>query len=494
MSLKARLTFLFTSILGGILLLFSVAIYGLVGFTLVWQVDNVLERTAFEVLQITRVNSQGNLEAIAALTLDPSVIVQVWGRNGELIGAAGNLNPIIRSLNLSDPTQNQEGRSIIPPLDSVGLQSSEPLFRDVFIGNTHLRVLTVPLVIAEIDDRRFGTLQVGTNMAVIDGVQQELLVLLFTVSVLAMGIAGLAGWLSTRRALRTLETATETALEITETNDLSRRIPFAGASEDEVGQFVQAFNLNLSRLERLIDTQRRFLADVGHELRTPLTVIKGNVDLMQRFGEMDDEALEGIEEEVERLTRLVGDLLLLAQAEAGKLPLDSQLVEMDTVLLEVFRQAKVLAEGQVNLRIGSIDQVLVCGDRDRLQQVILNLISNGIKYTPSGGEVMVSLGKVDHYAQLEVTDSGPGIPEEDLPHIFERFYRGEKSRMRSRDGKGGFGLGLSIAYWIVVNHGGRIEVDSKPGRGTTFCVWLPLADGDCESEGVEKVSPSTIIL
>jgi signal transduction histidine kinase len=284
--------------------------------------------------------------------------------------------------------------------------------------------------------------------------------------------------LSSYQALRALDNVTKAALQITSADDLSRRIPYKGSSKDEVGQLVAAFNQTLSRLENLFSTQRRFLADVGHELRTPLTVIKGNVGLMRKINEFDAESLETIEDEVDRLTRMVGDLLLLAQAESGKIPLAHEVVELDTLLLEVLNQMKVLARDRIKLNIGDIDQVLVCGDRDRLKQVVVNLVGNSINYTPTGGEIIVGLGKVSDRAQLTVTDSGPGISPEDMPHIFERFYRGEKSRTRQKDGKG-FGLGLSIAYWIVRNHGGRIEVTSTLGKGTTFCVWLPLADGDC---------------
>jgi len=158
-------------------------------------------------------------------------------------------------------------------------------------------------------------------------------------------------------------------------------------------------------------------------------------------------------------------------------------VELDTLLLEVLNQMQVLTHDRIKLNLGSIDQVLVCGDRDRLKQVIVNLVGNAINYTPKAGEIVVALGKVNDRAQLTVTDNGPGIPPEDLPHIFERFYRGEKSRTRQKDGKG-FGLGLSIAYWIVRNHGGRIEVTSTLGQGSTFCVWLPLAVGDCKESAI----------
>jgi signal transduction histidine kinase len=275
-----------------------------------------------------------------------------------------------------------------------------------------------------------------------------------------------------------LGTATQTALQITRADDLSRRIPYDGPPNDEIGQLISAFNLTLSRLENLFDTQRRFLADVGHELRTPLTVIKGNVALLRRGENADLESLESIDSEVDRLTRMVGDLLLLAQAESGKLPLVRKFVELDSLLLEVFQQMQVLAGNKVSLKLGEFDQVGVCGDPDRLKQVIVNLVSNGISYTPAGGEVVMSLGMENSRARVTISDNGPGIPAEDLPHIFERFYRGEKSRTRSRDGKG-FGLGLSIAYWIIQNHGGSIEVANRVPHGTSFCVWLPLAQGDC---------------
>lgn len=174
--------------------------------------------------------------------------------------------------------------------------------------------------------------------------------------------------------------------------------------------------------------------------------------------------------------------MLLAQAESGKLPLAMHLIELDSLLLEVMQQMRVFARGKVQLKLGDIDQVLVCGDQDKLKQVLVNLISNAINYTPTDGEVVVGVGKIGERARITVRDNGPGIPEKDLPYIFDRFYRGEKSRTRPKQGKG-FGLGLSIAYWIVRNHNGTIEVDSKLGEGSTFRVWLPLATDNCQEEG-----------
>ncbi len=439
--------------------MFGIAVYYSVSLTVIHQLDDTLRIRAETVYSNIHIDRNGTLSVdLSKLDLPEDVYVQVWGHHNTLISASPN----IRILN--------------SPLDIAGMHSPIPMRQDVNRGGARLRVLTVPLVIG---NRLEVILQVGTRMDVVNATQQTLLEVLLVGTAIAIVAAGLAAWFSSHQALHPLDNVTKTALQITSADDLSRRIPYTGSPNDEVGQLVAAFNQTLSRLENLFSTQRRFLADVGHELRTPLTVIKGNVGLMRKIKEFDEESLETIEDEVDRLTRMVGDLLLLAQAESGKIPLAHEIVELDTLLLEVLNQMQVLARDRVKLNLGNIDQVLVCGDRDRLKQVVVNLVGNAINYTPKGGEIVVGLGKVSDRAQLTVTDNGPGISAEDLPHIFERFYRGEKSRTRQKDGKG-FGLGLSIAYWIVRNHGGRIEVISTIVKGTTFCVWLPLAQDDCK--------------
>lgn len=459
MSLRARLTLLYTSLLGGILLLFGVAVYLIISYLLIAQVDLVLTRTYTEFEENSNLKSVVNMEVLTLPTLDitGNVLAQVWDTHGQL-----------RLTNY--------GAENALPFYPLGLQAEKPGRHSVYVDDLHLRVLSVPLVLGT---RPIATIQLATNLLIVDQTLNLLVTVLLMGSVIAMAIAGVVGWLTTRRALAPLESVTQTALRITRADDLSRRISYQGPPDDEVGQLIHAFNQTLQRLEELFNTQRRFLADVGHELRTPLTVIKGNVDLMQRFGETDEESLSSIENEVDRLTRMVGDLLLLAQAESGKLPLDNRVVELDTLLLEVLNQMNVLARDKVQLHLGDIDQVQVCGDQDRLKQVLMNLVGNAINYTPPGGMVTLGLEKEAGQSILTIQDTGQGIAEEDLAHVFERFYRGEKSRTRSRDGKG-FGLGLSIAYWIVRNHGGRIEVESTEGAGTTFSVWLPLADSDCQ--------------
>ncbi len=440
--------------------MFGMAVYVSIGVSLTNQIDQTLERAATQVISTARADTAR--VALPELDLPIDIYVQFWGRNRQLLATS------------------QNALSVLTPLDSDGLRTSRPVYRNVQGRAARLRVLTVPLYTSD-QDRYIGALQFAASLAIVDSTQKLLLWVLFLGAAISMSIAGLAGWISTNQALTPLEMVTQTALQITRADDLSRRIPYQGPADDEVGQLIHAFNQTLSRLENLFHTQRRFLADVGHELRTPLTVIKGNVDLMRRINCADDESMESIESEVDRLTRLVGDLLLLAQAESGKLPLGRGLVEMDTLVLEVLQQMRVLVKDRLTLRLGEIDQVLVCGDKDRLKQVLVNLIGNAIQYTPTGGEVVVGVGKAENQARVTVSDDGPGIPNEDLPHIFERFYRGEKSRTRSKEGKG-FGLGLSIAYWIVRNHKGQIDVSNRQPHGTVFCVWLPLFDESCQGE------------
>ncbi len=461
MSLRTRLTLYYTLVLGAVLVLFGLAVYGLISVVQLRQVDSALERAARDLLFVARVDDQGDIIFIQRVSFDSSVFSQVWSTENQLVGVTQTVDP-------QSP--------LMQPLDATVMESEERVFTDVVIGGISYRVLTVPL---HSNGMRVGVLQSGTSLSIFDALRTDLVRYLVLLSGLAILVAGMLGLVTGRRALAPLAMVTDTALQITRADDLSRRIPDPSDPEDEVGRLITAFNDTLARLDKLFATQRRFVADIGHELRTPLTVVRGNLDLMRRMGKMDEESMHSIEQEVVRLSRLVEDLLILAQAESGKLPMDRRRVELDSVLLEVFNQVRVLAGEHVKLEIGKIDQVLVCGDHDRLRQVVLNLMANAIKYTKLGGGVVtVSLSKDEQGAKLAVRDTGLGIPSADLPHVFERFYRGDKSRSRAKDGSG-FGLGLSIAYWIVRNHRGNIEVKSRPGRGSTFTMRLPLADENC---------------
>jgi two-component system OmpR family sensor kinase len=440
--------------MGGILLTFGAAVYTIITILLLNQADAALASTAHDIMQVTRVNSVAEIDVITLPPLDmtSNVYVQLWDEDNNL----RNESPSIANLTSS--------------LDPIGLKAGEPIYRENTIENVHLRVLSVPL---RAGNHSVGVLQVATNLNVVDSARRDLLDILLISTIVSTLLAGVGSWFVLGRVLAPLDAATETALAINRADDLSRRIPYDVASDDEVGNLIEAFNQTLERLENLFTSQQRFLADVSHELRTPLTVIKGNADLMRRMKKFDEESLSSIDQEAGRLTRLVGGLLLLTQADSGKLILNKQAVELDTLLLEVFHEMRILASTKVHLKIADIDQIQISGDRDRLKQVLLNLVGNAIQYTPQGGDVLMGLVRIGDQARIIVRDTGPGIPSEDLPYIFDRFYRAEKSRTRSTSP--GFGLGLSIAKWIVENHGGTINVESKEGKGTTFAIWLPLS-------------------
>ena len=457
MSLRYQLTLLYSLLAGFILLIYGLGVYSLVSVMLIDQIDISLTNTAQNLITNTRMNSLDEIEIsrIPSMDATSTIYLQIWDSKSRLKISSANISRLGKSL------------------DPDGLKVLQPIFRDTKLNETSLRVLSVPL---EVDGRKMAVLQVGTNRGIVDLLQKILISVMGIVMVISVTLAGLAGWLGTGQVLTPLEKVTLAAMNITNADDLSRRIPNPGKDKNEIGLLIDAFNQTLDRLEYLFNRQKRFMADVSHELRTPLTVIKGNVGLLRMMKEPDEESLASIETEVDRLTRMVGDLLLLAQAEAGKLELNLQPVELDTVLLEVLQQAKILAGNRITIKLTEIDQIQVTGDRDRLKQVFINLLANAVKYTPPGGTVFLAIKKVGDQVQTVIEDTGPGIPAKDLPHIFERFYRGDKARTRSADGSS-FGLGLSIAYWIIKNHNGRIEVKSKEGSGTTFSVWLPLAGG-----------------
>lgn len=453
MSLRLRLTLLYSTLMGGILLVISAAVIIVVTALLFNDVDNALDAAQEVILRQTKVNELGKIEAnLTPTDISPSVAMQVWGLDGELQ----------TSFRTPEPFADK-------PFDAEMLDTDAPVYTNQREVGIHMRVLTVPL---QQRGHLIAILQVAASLEVMDAARSNLTDVLAIIWVVTVLFSGIVVWFTLGQTLKPLGAITETVEQINRADDLSRRIPYQGPEDDEIGNLVGSFNQTLERLEALFTSQQRLLADVSHELRTPLTVIKGNVDLMRRMKSLDEESLRSIDQESGRLTRLVGGLLLLAQAESGKLALSMKRVELDLLLTEVFQEMSILARNKVHLRLNEIDQAYVNGDRDRLKQVFINLVANAIQYTPQGGEVFLSLEKIGEQARIIIRDTGPGIPAEDLPHIFERFYRAEKSRTRRETA--GFGLGLSIANWIVERHGGRIEVNSEERKGTTFAIWLPL--------------------
>jgi signal transduction histidine kinase len=387
--------------------------------------------------------------------------VQLIRSNGSIFG----VSPNILDANL--------GTQLDPAAFAEALKTAPGQPSDLYTEAQHpnsppIRVFSRPLF--DEGNRIAGVVQIGASLESIKSAQRSLLAALLGLGALGTAFSAIIGAVLARRALRPVDDITRTAMAIYQADNLDQRV-VVPAANDEVGRLSQAFNEMLDRLAKLFHAQQRLVADVSHEMRTPLTVIRGNVDLLRAIGCADRESLDALTRESERMTRLVGDLLLLSQADAGVLPMHFQTVALDRVIPDVERSGLVLATNRVAVDAHAEPGLVIQADPDRLSQVLLNLIDNAIKHTPDGGRVtLAATASYNGYVRISVSDTGVGIPEQDIPFVFERFYRVDKSRSRAN---GGSGLGLSIANSIVQAHNGRIVVSSRAGQGTTFDVYLP---------------------
>jgi signal transduction histidine kinase len=297
----------------------------------------------------------------------------------------------------------------------------------------------------------------------------RLLLLALPLLLLAVGSSG---YLLAAQALRPVAAITDTARRI-RAGDLSRRIALAGP-RDELRRLADTFDAMIASLEQLVSAQRQFLADASHELRTPLTVICTALETRLRAREPDAaclrETLQVVHTEARRMHRLVEDLLTLARADSGQLPLQLAPVQLEEVVKEACEAAEWMLERR-RLRLDLQEDVTLTADAGRLRQLMLNLLANAAQHTPPHGEVHVVLQRGDGQAILTVRDNGEGIAPEHLPHVFERFYRADGARSPRQ---GGTGLGLAIGHWIAEAHGGTLVAASELGRGSTFTCSLPL--------------------
>jgi len=325
-----------------------------------------------------------------------------------------------------------------------------------------------------------GYVLAWTSLGQLDDSRQFLRLLLLAVVVGGTAVAATGSFVVADRALRPVAAMTQTARAIAASRGFARRLEDTGG-KDELGRLARTFNEMLSSLEEAYRLQQRFVADAAHELRAPLTAILGNLDLLSRASGMSteerSEALEYADAEARRLSRIVSELLTLARADAGQ-RLEKRPVELDRVMLDALADMRTVAQGR-RLEVENFEPTVVQGDADRLKQLLVNLMDNALKYSPTDAPVTIELRNSSGEAILTVRDDGIGISADDLPHVFERFYRADPAR--SRD-PGGTGLGLAIARWIVEQHEGTISLESSTGLGTTVTVRLPLVESsDLES-------------
>lgn len=343
--------------------------------------------------------------------------------------------------------------------------------------NGRLLVFNQPIVIR---GQLAGIVQLARSLAEQDASLAALRNTLLIGSLFVVGFTFIVGWVLSGTALRPIQRITETAHAIGAHRDFDRRVAYTGPP-DEVGQLATTFNGMLNELqgayrqtEQALQAQRRLVADASHELRTPLTTIRGNLGLLKRrppISAEDEEAvLTDMVDETDRLIRLVNNLLVLARSDAGR-PLRRAAIPIGPLIDDLCRQAKLLSAEQT-IVCERVPQANLVGDEDAIKQVLLILLDNALKFTPAGGTITIEAVITDRVVAIRIRDTGPGIAPEELPHIFERFYRSDEARSGE-----GAGLGLAIAQELIEAQQGEIKVESEIGKGSTFIVTLPQPPG-----------------
>jgi heavy metal sensor kinase len=338
-----------------------------------------------------------------------------------------------------------------------------------------LRLLAVPIKLSIPGfpiSPQSGTLIIARSIKQIDQALHGLVRTFIIAVPLALALAAGGGIFLARRALKPVDKIAQTAQKIGEA-DLSQRINVN--TKDELGRLAATLNEMIGRLEKAFKRQKQFTSDASHELRTPLAVIEAESTLaLQKERPPSDyrQSLEIVSRETRQMSSLIDQLLTLARADAGKEQWNFAEVDLGRLITNLSIDTEILCQEKgLSFQLGQTQDLVVKGDEARLRELFMNLLDNAIRYTSAPGTVSLSLRREGQMAVVSITDTGIGIPPEDIPFIFERFYRVDKSRSRA---EGGIGLGLAICQHIAEAHGGKIEVESQMGTGSTFSVWLPL--------------------
>ncbi len=339
----------------------------------------------------------------------------------------------------------------------------------------------------------------GVRVSGAQGLPPELETTIFAVIPVVIALASWGIWLVLGGTFRRIEQVRRGVADITDGRSLHRRLSDDEASP-EIAALIDTLNAMIARLETSFAALRRFTADASHELKTPLAVLRADVERAMSVTTRRDDRLVALEEALHETTRmadLVESLLTLARADEGRFDLYRERVDLSALTQEVYETAVILGEGAgVAVNLPFTAEVTISGDRTRLRQLFLNLVTNAIKYTPRGGRVDIGLGRHPDNVTFAVRDTGAGIAAADLPHVFERFWRADRARSRTSE-RGGFGLGLAISQWIAQAHGGTLTVQSRLGKGSLFTLTLPLdeeevAEQSDEGRVAEPISRSDV--
>jgi heavy metal sensor kinase len=457
-SVRARLTLWYVLLLAVILAGFSGGVYLLLRHNLYDNLDQSAQSRADTLLGVV-IYEEGRPTLPLTASPDPSSAEESFAR---VFDAAGEV------------TFDGSAAAGGAPIDRAAVDRAlrgETSTRTATVGDEKLRVRVLPI---EGEDGIAGVLEVGQSRDDVNDTLSALLIILAVAYPVTLAAASAGGVFLAGRALSPIDSLTRLARRIT-AEDLSERLAME-LPDDEVGRLARTFDDMIARLDAAFRRQRQFTADASHELRTPLTAIKGQVEVAlgkERDAADYREVLRSVNEEVDRLIRMVASLLTLARADAGQIPIATEPVSLGDLVVAAVEQLRPMAEQRgLELGVEAGPTVALQADEDLILQLVLNLLDNAIKYTAPGGSVTAAWSAGGGQAQLRVSDTGAGIPAEHLGRVFDRFYRVDSAR--SRD-EGGAGLGLSICRWIAEAHGGSISAESEPGRGATFTVALPLS-------------------
>ncbi len=459
MSIRLRLTLLYSAILTATLIALSAALYA-------WstsQAHKLVQEQLYAEARVLTAAKEYRLDRIllpASKVTKHGTLVQIRERYGNVTGRY----PFDADFTL--------------PLDDTSAEAvwrGKEYFSPAAVNGERLLVFNK---LIGVPGQSNGVLQIARSLEAQERAAQTLRTSLIVGSTVVIVIAFGIGWVLAGAALWPINRITQTARAIGAERTFNRRVEHTGP-HDEVGQLATTFNVMLTELqaayrqvEQALQAQRRFVADASHELRTPLTTIRGNVALLQRDPPINPAdrvgALADMADETDRLIRLVNDLLVLARADAGR-QLRKEPVPIKPMIEELCRSARRLAPDR-RITCDDLPDQAVVGSADAIKQVLLILIDNALKFTPRDGLVAIGMRVSREHVAVYVRDTGPGIPPQTLPHIFERFYRGDGSRTG-----GGAGLGLAIARTLVEAQQGTLHVESVVGRGSTFTMTLPRA-------------------
>jgi heavy metal sensor kinase len=460
-TVRFRITVLHTAVFAFLFTVFSIGVYyGLRSLTFSDIDDQLARRAKLLLPELVIVNGEPMLretmEHVMSQELRTTYFhAEITDRKGEILKPS----PRFR-------TPRKGVRS--PPAPKKVSKADAPTYTTITWEGERFRLAIVPL---HDETGQDYIVRVGYPLAPIDEMFDNLRLFLMAGVPLIAALATLGGWWLARGSLQPVANITQAARQIS-ARGLNQRIPVRGV-RDELDELAQTFNEMLERLQRSFEQARNFSFDAAHELRTPLTAMRGETEVALLRNSSAEElrrVLRSNLEEINRITAIVNDLLTVAQGEAGHLEIRREPVPLSDLAGNIVETVQVLAEDkEVRLEAAIEPGVEVQGDSLRLSQLLLNLLDNAIKHSSAGHTVRMTLQK-NGSAVLRVEDSGCGIAEEDLPHIFDRFFRTDRSRSRQVPGSG---LGLSISKWIVDAHGGSISVSSRLGAGSVFTVQLP---------------------